>query len=89
MPATYCNAEDTEENFWDYVHFGNHSTVDEDPKTTKKAAVKDHKKSYSLACDLRLLPLVLNCKVTPIGIVNVHDAHKKPRPIFNSTLPVL
>jgi hypothetical protein len=81
----HCNAADTEANYQAYRTYGNHSTVDAAPDQTKKALVKDTKKSYALAADQRAVDFLIHIKLTPIGIINLQDQWKKDRVIFDST----
>ena len=81
----HCNVSATEANFQAYYQYGNHASVDEDPEKTYKAMVKASKKGYILVFDERLIPFLLNCHVTPQGLVDLNTLYKNPRPIFDST----
>ena len=59
--------------------------MEADPSKAYQALVKDVKRGYVLVFDQRLIPFVLNCHVTPQGIVDLDTPHKNPRPIFDST----
>ena len=80
-----CNAEATEANFQAFLRYGNHSTVDLEPEKTYQGLVKDHRKSYVLAFDRRIVHFVLNCHLTPQGMVDLDHPYKNPRPIFDSS----
>ena len=84
IPA-YCNATSSSENFATYLQYGNHSTVAEVPDKTQKAFLKDHKRGFALAFDPRIAPFVLNCHITPIGMIDLDKPYKEPRPIFDSS----
>ena len=75
----------TEDNFQAFYHYGNHSTMDEDPEKTYKALVKDNKKSYTILFDEAFAPFVLNGHTTPQGLVDLLSLFKNPRPIFDSS----
>lgn len=81
----YCNAENSERNFQEYYRYGNHSTVDVDPKKLLKTLTKDFSMDHVLIFDERLVPYLLNCHVTPQGMVNIDSPGKKPRCVFDST----
>ena len=68
-----------------YWSYGNHATVDFEPEKTCKALVKDNKKGYTLIVDKRIVPLLLNCHLTPQGVVDLNTPYKNPRPIFDSS----
>ena len=80
-----CQVFGTEDNFQAYYSYGNHASVEADPEKTYNAMVKDYRKGYTLLFDQRLIPLLLNCHVTPQGVVDVDTPHRKPRPIFDSS----
>jgi hypothetical protein len=82
---TVCNASASESNFQSFVAYGNHKTVSEDPAQTYKSLLKDHSRGYCLLFDERILPFVLNCHLTPGGLVNINHPYKPVRPIFDST----
>ena len=67
----YCNASATEDNFHEYLAYGNHKSMEEDPEQTLRAMAKDNKKSYTLVFDSRIIPFVLNAHVTPQGLVDL------------------
>lgn len=80
-----CNAEASEENFQSYYRYGNHSTVTHDPAKFLKTLTKDANVDQVLVFDERLVPFILNCHVTPQGLVNIDSPGKKPRCVFDST----
>ena len=84
IPAK-CNVSSTEANFQAFYQYGNHKTLMEEPAKTYKALVKDNRKGYTLLFDPALIPFLLNCHVTPQGIVDLNTLHKNPRPIFDSS----
>ena len=84
IPAA-CNAESTERNFLECCLYGNHTTVDEEPEKTFKAMVKDYKKGFTLLFDPRSVLFMLDCHLTPQGVVDLNTPGKKPRPIFDSS----
>jgi hypothetical protein len=84
MPAIF-NAEDTDENFHAYVQYGNHSSTDEDPDQALQALVKEQKKGWCIVLDKRVLPFLLNAHLTPIGLINIGHAYKKPRLIWDAS----
>lgn len=81
----YCNADSTEDNFQAFYTYGNHATAQEDPLKTLNAVVKDNKKGYTILFDPDLIPFLLNCHVTPQGVVDLDTINKNPRPIFDSS----
>jgi hypothetical protein len=76
MPAI-VNAEDTDENF--------HSSIDEDPDQALQALVKEQKGGWCIVLDKRILPFLLNAHLTPIGLINIGHAYKKPRLIWDAS----
>lgn len=80
-----CRVLASERNFQVFYNYGNHATVDVDPSKTFGALVKDTKRGYVLPFDRRAIPFVLNCHVTPQGMVDLDKPGKKPRPIFDSS----
>ena len=80
-----CAAEASEENFSAFYNYGNHSTVDDEPEKTYKAMVKDNRRGFTLLFDPRIVLLMLDCHVTPQGIVDLNSPYKNPRPIFDSS----
>ena len=80
-----CNASSTEANFQAYLQYGNHASASSAPDKAASALVKDNKKGYTLLFDPRLIPFLLNCHVTPQGLVDIDTPGKKPRPIFDSS----
>ena len=84
VPAQ-CNAEVTEENFQDYLRYGNHSSVSEELEAAYSTLLKDSNRGYCLLFDKRAVYFMLNCHVTPAGLVDVNHKYKKPRPIFDSS----
>jgi len=67
------------------VKYGNHPSCTKAPEKTYKALVKDAKQGFVIPFDQRALPFVLNCHVTPQGVVDLDHPHKNPRPIFDSS----
>ena len=84
IPAQ-CNVEASEANFRAFYSYGNHKTVLEEPAKTYKAMVKDSTQGYTLLFDQRLIPFILNCHLTPQGVVDLKSPFKNPRPIFDSS----
>ena len=84
IPA-HCNVEASKENFQAFYSYGNHKTVLEEPDKTYKAMVKDSVRGYTLLFDERLIPFILNCHLTPQGVVDLNSPFKNPRPIFDSS----
>ena len=82
---SFCNAEASEHNFQAFWWYGNHSSVDEDPDKMYRAMLKDFKWSYCLLFDHRLVYFVLNCHLTPQGMVDLSKPYKSPHPIFDSS----
>ena len=80
-----CNAETTEENFQAYVAYGNHSSVIKDIPKMKKTLVKDANRDQVLIFDRRVFWFVINCHVTPTGLVNFDKPGKKARCVFDSS----
>ena len=68
-----------------FRRYGSHSSVLQDPEVTRKVLVKETSQGYTLTMDPRLLFFILNCHLTPQGIVDLHKRFKKPRPIFDSS----
>jgi hypothetical protein len=84
IPAR-CNAEATERNFQAFYRYGNHSTVHAEPEKTLAALTKDYNRGYVIVVDPRVIPFILNCHVTPIGVIDTDKPYKSPRLIFDST----
>lgn len=80
-----ANAEDSNANFETYRKYGNHKSYDENPEEVERTLVKDNARGYCLVFDPRLVDFVLNCHLTPGGLVNVDNPHKATRPIFDSS----
>jgi hypothetical protein len=80
-----CNAEASEHNFQAFFRYGNHITVHDEPEKTLEALTKDYKHGYVMVLDPRSLRIILNCHVTPIGVIAVVKPFKNPRLIFDST----
>jgi len=81
----FCNATSSERNFQAFRHYGNHKTVTACPEKTYKGLVKDHKRGFVIAMEPGLVHFVLNCHLTPQGIVDLDHPFKQPRPIFDSS----
>ena len=81
----YVNATGSDKNFHDYLAYGNHATVLEDPEKTKKAVAKDVVRQYSLAANPSLLYFLYNCHLNPIGLIDLNKRNKKPRIIYDSS----
>ena len=79
------NAESTEANLMSYKRYGNHSTVDAAREKTIKSVVKDNKRGYALAMDERVFWLTPNVHLTPMGMVDLDNPNKNPRPIFDAS----
>jgi len=80
-----CNVSASNENDEAFVKYGNHLSCTKAPEKTYKALVKDAKHGFVILFDKRALPFVLNCHVTPQGVVYLDHPHKNPRPIFDSS----
>ena len=81
----HCNAESSEANFQAFYQYGNHSTVTQAAEKMLKTLTKDANLDQVLVFDERLVPYLVNCHVTPQGLVNVDQPGKKPRGVFDST----
>jgi hypothetical protein len=80
-----CNAEASEANFQEYLAYGNHSTMDEEPDMTYRSLLKESSRGYCLIFDVRMVHFTLNCHLTPNGLIDIAHPYKKPRPIFDSS----
>jgi hypothetical protein len=81
-----CHAISNEANFKAFYHYGNHSTMSDDPEKAYGAMVKDNRKGFTLLFDRRAVLFMLHCHLTPQGLVDVDTPYKKkPRPIFDSS----
>jgi len=80
-----CNALASNENFEAFYQYGNHPSCALAPEKAYKALVKDAKQGFVIPFDKRANHFVLNCHVTPQGVVDLDHPHKNPRPIFDST----
>ena len=80
-----CNVSASNDNYEAFVKYGNHPSCTKAPEKTYKALVKDAKQGFVIPFDQRALPFVLNCHVTPQGVVDLDRPHKNPRPIFDSS----
>ena len=47
--------------------------------------LKDNKKGYTVLFDWRLVLFILNCHLTPQGMIDLETLFKNPRPIFDSS----
>ncbi|CAJ1928873.1 unnamed protein product, partial [Cylindrotheca closterium] len=83
-----CNAESTDENFHDYLGYGDHSTVLQDIIKTKSTVEKDFMRSYTLVANPLLSFFLRHCHFTPIGMVDLNKPYKSPSLIFDSTFHV-
>ena len=81
----HCNATSSEQNFQAFVRYGNLPSVSSDPEKTYQALLKDNKRGYCLIFDPRAIHFILNCHVTPQGVIDLDKPFKNPRPIFDST----
>lgn len=84
-PNVYV-ADGTEQNFKEYLCYGNHKSVLEEPSVTMKAFEKDSKKGFSLPCHPLLIMFTPHAQRTPIAMVNLGHRYKKARPVFDSSL---
>jgi hypothetical protein len=80
-----CNAEASEANFQAFYQYGNHSTVTQAEEKMLKTLTKDANLDQVLVFDERIVPFLVNCHVTPQGLVNIDQPGKKPRGVFDST----
>jgi hypothetical protein len=78
-----CNAEASEKNFQAFYKYGNHSTVNLAPEKTYKTLVKYNKRGLNIIVDEDIVQFILNCHVTPQGIIDVDKPGKNPREIFD------
>ncbi len=81
----FCQATSTEANFQAYLNYGNHTSYSTAPEKSLAALAKDHRKGYVICFDQRIIPFVLNCHVTPQGLVDIDTPYKNPRSIFDSS----
>ena len=81
----YTNASNTEANLLKYYHYGNHSSVDQNPDVFQKVLVKDSRRGHVIILDDRLFQFIPNTHLTPQGLVDIDNPWKKPRAIFDST----
>jgi hypothetical protein len=82
---THMNSDSTSANFYRYLQHGNHKSALDNPDKMESVFVKDCRRGHALALDLRVLPFVPHLHLTPLGLVDVDDPWKKPRPVFDSS----
>jgi hypothetical protein len=80
-----CQAVSNEENFAAFYHYGNHSTVNNDPDKAYQAMVKDNRKGFMLLFNHQVVLLMLHCHLMLQGLVDLNTPYKNPRPIFDSS----
>ena len=81
----FVNASASELNFHQFLRHGNHKTVLEDIPKTKAAALKNVRREHALAADARTVFFTYDMHLTPLGLVDLDQPFKQPRPIFDST----
>ena len=81
----FCNAWASNDNFEEYRKYGNHLPYEQNRAEAERTLVKDNARGYCLIFDRRMVDFTLNCHLTPCGLVNADNPHKKTRPIFDST----
>jgi hypothetical protein len=84
VPAL-CNAEASHANFQEYLAYGNHSSMDEEPEMTLRTLIKESSRGYCLLFDRRMVHFTLNCHLTPNGLIDISNPYKNPRPVFDSS----
>jgi hypothetical protein len=82
-------ATSTEKNYRSYFAYGNHKSYYEDPDKSMKALVKDFRRGFVMAFDLRVSYYMLYCHLNPLGMVDLHHRTKNPRPIVDSSFHAL
>lgn len=80
-----CNGRTTEANFRTYLRYGNHKSVDSDPKVTTKSILKDFRPGFLATFDKRLRWHIPNMHCCPLSMQNVGHPTKKPRPAFDAS----
>ena len=81
----HCCAESTDENYRDFLHYGNHESMIEDPALTKKTLLKDEKRGHIMMLDKRIRWHALRPHSCPVGIVDQNHPIKKPRFIYDAS----
>jgi hypothetical protein len=84
IPRT-CRAFSTEANFQAFYNYGNHTSHNSAPDKVAAALAKDAKRGFVIPFDTRVVPFVLNCHVTPQGMIDLDTPYKSPRSIFDSS----
>jgi hypothetical protein len=80
-----CNASSSEANFQEFFRYGNHASASSAADKAYQALMKDSRRGFVIPFDPRIIPYILNCHVTPQGMVDLDNPYKKPRPIFDSS----
>lgn len=81
----FCNAETSDQNWWEYMYYDNHPTVASDTRKTYKTIVKDTTRGNVLYMDPRLIYYIPNSHKSPIGITDLDSKYKKPRMFFDAS----
>jgi hypothetical protein len=83
-PAHF-NAHSSTRNTQSFIKHGNHKSARDNPAIFEKVVVKDSKRGVCLLFDLGLLPFIWHLHQTPLGIVDINNKWKSPRPVFDSS----
>ena len=84
-PPTKCYGSSTEQNFWEYYKYGNHSSASSDPEELMKVLIKDSKRGNAILVDPRAALFVRDSHFTPLGIADKENPYKKSRQIFDAS----
>ena len=76
-PPTKCYGSSTEQNFWDYYNYGNHSSASSDPEELMKVLIKDSKRGNTILVNPRTALFVRDSRFTPLGIADKDNPYKK------------
>jgi hypothetical protein len=83
-PAHF-NARSTTHNTQRFIQHGNHKLDRDHPDIFEKVDIKDAKRGACLLFDLALVPFIWHLHLTPLGLVDIDNKWKSPRPVFDSS----
>ena len=82
----YCNSSASEKNFQEFKNYGNHKSVKENQSVFESTIIKQSKRGLTLVMDRAMINFSLNAQhLTPQGLVDICNPHRKPRPISDCT----
>lgn len=79
----FINAEIPASNLQDYMNYGNHSTINHDPKACKKSILKELKNKWIFILPPWMIWFIPNAHLTPQGIIQKPD--KPDRLVFDAS----